>query len=177
MPKQKKNPSGDQPTFHLTVRPEGQYRVRTLHVAIRGRVNVASELRACQSEDHRARLQRTQYWGIDTHYVPQVDGAAIRIQWLEQQGADGQWEAATPDIDAGEQYEELKRGLELLRKVGMVAERRRREPTNRTFYDPNAVVRNLRRSRLFVEVERFEGDARQSYWIETVPALAEVNAA
>lgn len=166
--------SGLKNTFYVSVRPEGPYRVRNLTVAVRRRTSITSDIRACdcaEIERHLKKLQKQ--WGLDHRFVEHAGAASLRIEWLEHQDADGSWVACGPEIDAGEQYTELVRGLELLRAIGAVVERTRDEDpiTDETFSNPDVVIAALRRSRKCIEVERFAID-RAAYWVETVAALA-----
>lgn len=160
-------------TFRITVRPERDTRVRTLTISERHRMHVPTRLRTCESKVEREVLKVADHWGIDYAFEPRPDAAAVRLQWLEHQ-VDGQWVPCRPDVDAGARYEEISRGMDLLRQVGQQLQRR--APTDETFDDPEAVVSALRRSRKFVEVERFDVE-HNTYWIEAIPALADGAAA
>lgn len=178
MPKKKKAADvADVATFHLSVRPEGPHRIRILNVEKRLRTRVSAQLRDCAGAAERRRFHDMQNWGID-HYFDTLssEGGAVRIAWLEYQDDDGHWVSCTPDVDAGDQFSELQRGLQLLQKLGEVIERRlghmNRKPTDASFTDPDIVFDALRNSKTFVEVERFEVE-RRGYWLETVIAPLE----
>lgn len=157
-------------TFQVHERPEGPYRLRTLSVVARRRTPVSAELRDCRSIEERAA-------GLDHHFTDIPDPAAVRVAWLERE-EDGVWLTCSPDVDAGESYLEIRRGLELLEKLGKVVRRHlgQRTVTDATFADPSTVIAALRRSNIFVEVEPFAIERRR-YWVETCPSLAEGKAA
>jgi len=163
-------------TFHHHVRPEGDHRLRILTIENRARIAVAGGLRNARDEADRLRFRDLQYWGIDYHFDPVPSGGAVQISWLEYLDGGGAWVAAAPDIDTGDRYSELQRGLDLLVRIGDVIQRYdghpNRVPTDATFEKPSKVIDALRNSRKFVEVERFEVD-RRGYWLEAVPGLSE----
>lgn len=160
------------PTFHLSTKVDGSKRYRTLHVAYRKRTKTATQLRASTADDIRGRIKDAIHFGIDCHFLPlALSDGAVRLCWLEYRDDDGHWIACQPDIDAGDQYTLMRKGMELLQKMGDTIERKRGRPnrglTDSTFENPGLVVQALRDSRKFIEIERFEVD-RVGYWIETV---------
>jgi hypothetical protein len=168
MPKIKK--AVDVATFHMSVRSEGTGRLRILNVQKRHRTRVSTELRECDDGVERRRFRDMQHWGVDYYFAPlPAQGKAVRIVWAEYQDDDGRWVATIPDVDIGDQFSELRRGMELLQKIGEVIERRighmNRKPTDSSFSDPDVVLDALRHSTMFVEVERFEVEHR-GYWLE-----------
>lgn len=168
-----KKTSADLFTFRVTICADGANRVRTLTVTERHRMHVPTKLRSCEKEAERDVLKVAQHWGIDYAFEPRRDAASVRLEWLEHL-VDGEWVACPPDVDPGNRYEEIARGLQLARRVGLQI--KRRTPTDETFANPNVVISALRRSSKFIEVERFEVE-HNSYWIEAIPSLADGAAA
>lgn len=164
----RKRQRGHVPTFYVSLRPEGKHRVRTLHVAMRKRIEVRRGRTGAAKSIH--------FFGIDSHFekLPKSD-AALRIVWLEHKDEHGRWRACSPDIDAGDQYSAMARGLEVLTAIGSMVERRmghhNRPPSDTTFSDPSLVLHALRHSRDFVEIEPFRLDER-IYWIQTAEMAA-----
>lgn len=160
-------------TFHVSLGPERDYRVRTLSVTQRRRVHVESAMQCSTRGEYRLLKQAH----VDYHFEKFLDPAAVRLHWTEHRDSAGRWTAGALEVDAGDGFDELKLGLELLETIGRVVERKRgkRIPTDCTFADPAVVIAALRNS-TFVEVERFSVD-RHAYWIQAVPMLAEGRAA
>lgn len=150
-------------TFRLAEAVDGDYRVRTLDIAIRRRVRVMRASRSSLDTD-----------GLDYVFHP-TDDLTVRLSWLEYDDA-GCRRACAPDIDLGGGFDLLVRGADLLSEIGEIVQRRlghaRARPTDDTFADPDVVLDALRHSRLCVEVERYVVDERK-VWIESVPFLEE----
>lgn len=175
MPRQKK--TTDVATFHTSIRPEGTGRLRIISVQIRHRTRVATQLKESDAGSERRRFHDMQHWGVDYYFAPlPSEGKAVRIAWTEHQDNEGRWVSADPDVDTGDQFSELQRGMELLQKMGEVIERRighmNRKPTDASFADPDVVLDALRHSTTFVEVERFEVNHR-GYWLEPLSLFSE----
>lgn len=160
-------------TFRVSVRPEDPYRLRTFSVTERRRTGTAAELRNCRCADERARVRRLHaHWGLDHHFSDVETPAAVQLAWLERKD-DGVWVACAPDMDAGNSYQELRRGVALLKKLGNTVRRHIGAGTvsDGVFADPDVVLAALRHSRDFIEIERFELEGLR-YWVETCAELS-----
>lgn len=161
--------SPDAATFHVSITPDGPYRVRTLSVSIRRKTKMSPKER-----ELRDSIGRTMRFYEVTHHFDTLPGeTAVKISWLEyHDDEEGNWVAAAPEIDVGDQLSSIERGLLMLQEIGKIvmrkAGRANRSITDATFADPAFVLRALRRSRSCTEVELWEVQRRQ-YWIESVP--------